>query len=262
MDMARDIGWPPDAPADFADSFGAQITLAPADAGVMYYRGKIYKDWDITQICQQYGVCSINDKMWRTWRSDGSQSNQAIINFYSNWHHSGSDGRVTTENAGSNSPCAMWTNLPYPFHRWNTEEWLYRRSSSANVSDGVLRFAMNNTVHAEMLGCVNLTSSDTVGPTDFGIYEDFANVPNISPRPVGWWTYFKDVYIDNTWARVLIGDSNNPIYATQTEIQLPVTWSDTSITIEANRGEFANFSGKYVFVYNAQNQLVGSAQIP
>lgn len=261
MDMARDIGWPPDAPADFADTFGAQITLAPADAGVMYYRGKVYKDWDIEQICQQYGVCSINDKMWRTWREGANQP----INFYSNWHHAGNggrDGRVTTENSGDNSPCSMWSNLPYPFHQWNTEEWLYRRSSGENVSDGALRFSINNVVHADMLNCVNLTSADSIGPTDFGIYEDFANVPNISPRPMGWWTYFKDVYIDNTWARVLVGDAINPDDATQTEIQLPVTWSNTSITIEANRGAFDSFSGKYVFVYNAQNQLVGSAQIP
>lgn len=182
---------------------------------------------------------------------------------YSNWHHNPlDDGRVTTENAGNVAPCAQWTDRPYPFRQWNTDEWWYRRSSGANASDGALRFVMNNVIHAEMLACVNLTSADPIGSTDFGIYEDFANVPNINPRPVGWWTYFKDVYIDNTWARVVVADNATYASATSTEIQIPVTWSDTGITIEVNQGAFANFTGKYVFVFNSQNQVVGFTQIP
>ena len=60
--------------------------------------------------------------------------------------------------------------------------------------------------------------------------------------------YYDDIYIDNSWARVEIGD--NAVYANcaHREIQPAATWSDTSITGTFNRGSFNNGDTVYFFV--------------
>jgi len=62
--------------------------------------------------------------------------------------------------------------------------------------------------------------------------------------------YIDDVYIDNTYARVEVG--NSAVYATAThrETQIPTVWADGSISVTLNRGSFPNFSGLYLFVVN------------
>jgi hypothetical protein len=61
-------------------------------------------------------------------------------------------------------------------------------------------------------------------------------------------TWIDDAYIANSMARVEIG--NNSIWAncTHREIQIPSTWSDSSITVTVNRGSFKNGDSAYLFV--------------
>jgi len=81
-------------------------------------------------------------------------------------------------------------------------------------------------------------------------------------------TYWDDVYLDTTQARVEIGDA--PIYANarHREIQVPTSWSATSIGIVLNRGAFAGVTGQYLFVIDASGRasagylLGGSAPPP
>jgi hypothetical protein len=60
--------------------------------------------------------------------------------------------------------------------------------------------------------------------------------------------YVDDVYIDDTWQRVEIGDNATYSSCTHREIQIPTAWSDTSITATLNQGSFENGSTGYVFV--------------
>lgn len=64
--------------------------------------------------------------------------------------------------------------------------------------------------------------------------------------------YFDDVYIDNSWKRVEVGD--NAIYAncTHREIQPAITWSDTGITGTFNQGSFETGDTVYVFVVDEE----------
>lgn len=59
---------------------------------------------------------------------------------------------------------------------------------------------------------------------------------------------WESVYVDNSWARVEVG--NNAVYAACTlrETQAPTAWSDTSVTVRVNRGQFPSLAGAWVFV--------------
>lgn len=64
---------------------------------------------------------------------------------------------------------------------------------------------------------------------------------------------YDDIYIDNTFQRVEIGD--NAVYAncTHREIQPPTAWAGGAISATLNRGTFSPGDTAYVFVVDADN---------
>ena len=65
------------------------------------------------------------------------------------------------------------------------------------------------------------------------------------------WRYFDDVYIDTTLQRVVLANNSVLANATIVEVQIPVTWSDGSITATVNLGKFTQGTSAYLFVVDA-----------
>ncbi|MEW6517600.1 MAG: T9SS type A sorting domain-containing protein [candidate division FCPU426 bacterium] len=66
--------------------------------------------------------------------------------------------------------------------------------------------------------------------------------------------YFDDLYVDNTFSRVVLADNPDYDLATVIEPQIPSAWSDGSVTIRVNAGKLADNQQAYVFVFDAANQ--------
>ncbi len=246
FNLRRDIGFPPDSPSDFADSNGFQIRL-PLPPDRLYMRGKHYLDFD------PVAAGGMNHKMWRA-IPDALEGGR--INWYANWHHvAGGDGRIGVESAAEQA----WNDLIYPINRINIEEWVYLRSSP-DIRDGRLALRINNQNFGDINPCLNRTATDT-GITTFGMYDDLTNVPN-GPTTPEWWVYYRDLYYDDTYARVMVGNAATYNACTILEPQIPVAWSDTQITVVPNAGQFESLAGKWVYVFNANNQVVHTQQIP
>ena len=61
--------------------------------------------------------------------------------------------------------------------------------------------------------------------------------------------YFDDVFIQiGSWARVEIGDASTWANCTHREVQLPTSWSDTSISFTLQQGSFSSGQTVYLFV--------------
>jgi hypothetical protein len=69
-----------------------------------------------------------------------------------------------------------------------------------------------------------------------------------SGRAIGA-NYFDDIYLDNSWARVVIGDASTYNNCTTRETQIPRAWSPNSIAINVNLGAFSN-TAAYLYVVN------------
>jgi hypothetical protein len=67
--------------------------------------------------------------------------------------------------------------------------------------------------------------------------------------------YWDDVYIDNSWARIVIGDKPQYHDCTHREIQLPTTWSDTNISFRVNLGSFTSNDSLFLFVIDDNNTI-------
>lgn len=74
-------------------------------------------------------------------------------------------------------------------------------------------------------------------------------------------TYYDDIYIDNSWQSVWIGNNATWANCTQREIQLPTAWADDEITVTLNRGAFADLSGQYLFVVDASGNVSAGYQL-
>ena len=60
--------------------------------------------------------------------------------------------------------------------------------------------------------------------------------------------YFDDIYVDNTWARVIIGNASSFSSCTQRELQRASAWADGSVSITVNRGGFSESASAYLYV--------------
>lgn len=60
--------------------------------------------------------------------------------------------------------------------------------------------------------------------------------------------YNDDVYLDDTWARVFIGDNITYDNCKFIELQKPVSWTTSSISIVVNTGQFTNGEQAFLFV--------------
>jgi hypothetical protein len=72
-----------------------------------------------------------------------------------------------------------------------------------------------------------------------------------------------DVYLDTTWARVMLADQPTWAASTHREIQIPQSWSSdgSSIGIVVNQGTFASGSTAYLYVIDASGAISNGKQI-
>lgn len=67
--------------------------------------------------------------------------------------------------------------------------------------------------------------------------------------------YFTDMYIDNTFARVMIGNTSSFALCTLREIQLPSVWMDNAITIKVNADAFTDNSNAFLYVVDSDGNV-------
>ena len=73
--------------------------------------------------------------------------------------------------------------------------------------------------------------------------------------------FFDDIYVDNSWRAIYIGNNANWDNVTHWEIQLPTAWSATSITATLNAGTFTSDSTTYLFVIDSDGTASSGYQI-
>jgi hypothetical protein len=89
-------------------------------------------------------------------------------------------------------------------------------------------------------------------PYIIGLYDSWG--PSDAPVD-NMYAYYSDVYVDNGWSRVELG--NAPTYAgsTQREMLIPASWSDRSITARVAQGAFTEGDKAYIYVVDASGKV-------
>lgn len=134
----------------------------------------------------------------------------------------------------------------WPKGRWNHLQVEYKGSSSPGVADGWVRWYINGQLqHTQDNLITRLNDPSGCYPLVLGLHNAHGDAS--SDRDDFW---MDDLYVDTTLARVEIG--NAPVYqdCTHREVQIPTSWSNGQITIEANEGSL-NSGPRYLFVIDA-----------
>lgn len=159
------------------------------------------------------------------------------------------DGRLQRQ-SGGHSTCGFAGSRTSgggnmaPTQAWLREEY-YVTHSTPGVEDGVTKVWINGNLELDRPAMTRGGSCSIAKWKEIVAYTFLAGT---CVAPSGAYVYMDDIYMDKTWARVMIGDK--PIFsmAKHREVQIPKTWSDNSITITVNPGSFVNGDSAYLFV--------------
>lgn len=218
---------------------------------------------------RKYGTSSnfldnvTNYKFFRLWPYPRTMIDVVMgyYNFRTPWSPSGGEIAYTVEGTG------MTTETGTHFFNsggvWHTEEFAAYQGT-LDQTDGILKYWKNGQIVTNVL----IKGRTTASPGEWQdlFIENYQthtilNDPHDGhdKPPANEMVYLGDVYVDNTWARVMIG--NNAVFdnCTRRDIQLPIAWSNTSITISFNQGSFNNGTTVYLFVVDS-NGIVSSGK--
>jgi len=186
---------------------------------------------------------SQNWKIWRMW-PEGEN--------YPNIYMSSSNGRVYVENVGEES--GFWGNLNVQSMDWLNEE-IFFQASSMNIKDGVAWFRCNGMDMARGSVMTRSIKAPAYMSRNYPVHAVVANPDRWSPpwNP-GNRVWVDEVYVDDSWSRVMISDKPLRKEGRKWEIFVPTAWNRGEIEVTVNAGIFRPGDVAYVFVFDSENQ--------
>ena len=150
------------------------------------------------------------------------------------------NGRTQWWGAAVNPMSGVWTKVEQEI-KWT------------NQNDGYIKLWENGVLRVNYAGPTDKYPG-TTRTEGIGGYARMSGQPNN-------WRYFADVYLDYSRARVIIGNAPTFTTSTRREVQIPTSWSDSSITLSVNLGAFSDGQQAYLYVVNS-NGLVNEVGRP
>ncbi len=210
----------------------------------------------------QYWFKLGDDWNWGTTGTAGGSANLANIKFFRMWSSgSATDNWVTATEGWSNDAIykssgpinesgwfANGYQQDWTIGRWHLLQVEYKDSSQRDLRDGSVKMWMDGKL---ILDDNTLLTRSTAGSAD----GEF-----MRPYGIGFFNswgdgstddnhfYIDDCYIDNTWARVELGDASTLAACTHREIQPTTAWSASQVNVTLNGGSFVPGNQAYLFV--------------
>lgn len=134
-------------------------------------------------------------------------------------------------------------------------EWhhlqVWAQASDSGVANGKLRVWLDGVLRATSDAYLTVTNNtgnwDHMRVGYYHAHDEIAGLCDASPGDA--FVYWDNVYVDNTPARIEIGNAATYAACTHREIQIPSDWSATSITATVNAGTLTG--SNYLFVIRA-----------
>jgi hypothetical protein len=260
FDEASDPGCAGEDGAHYSSSFGIANVPSPG-LPVIYMDGWIY-----------YSAASPESRNVKIIRVHTAFNGTPNL-FVAFWCLNNSDGMIvgeTSPNSGKYYDDCNMHGCPFsePWHgtSWWMGAWrhvqLYLVQSSPNTHDGTIKLWTDGVLDPNATNWMNRTTSTYWNTAFFGNYVGHGTDGVCPQASTGnTFIYWDDAYVDTTLAHVEIGNASTYNACTQREIQLPTSWSNTSIQFTANQGAFADFNNKYVYVVDRFGGVSNGRQI-
>jgi len=218
---------------------GPNVLNINSDRWYAYF--KRYYEFDIVQ---DQGPKGFNLKMNRMWPAESGGDPPFGNNIFVNYQ--GRDGlesgRTTAERTSVEGTHWWGGKYPYVSGQWITEEIIYQ-TSTIDAQNGIFHYIRDGV----SIGKDRLWRMRTTERPNRYEHFQFDQVSNgTGPGPL--WVFYDDIYLDDTWARVLLCDSSLLSMCERREIQIPITWNDSQIEVLVNLGDL-NSAAQSLFLY-------------
>ncbi|MCW5851662.1 MAG: hypothetical protein KIT87_16435 [Anaerolineae bacterium] len=145
---------------------------------------------------------------------------------------------------------------PMSASEWEYWEIILKKSSCPGCDDGEMVWKVNNRVILDWWEAWNVLrpnydtcQSSGEWDSDNNDFHGEANVGvSFTADVAGGSIDSDDIYFDHSLARVMIGNAATYSASTNFEMQVPLSWSTTTITTQLNRGQYTNVTGKWLYV--------------
>lgn len=232
------------------------------ESGYFAYTAKTAPKWFV-----QYWLKLASNWHWGTTYQDGadySTSNLKLLRFtpaspssYSNVMYSadvpkaGNNVLRSTESTGANTYLARIQDV-LTLDVWHCLQCEYGENSGVDAADGHSLVWIDGAAYDVATNVATNLSADGDAknkcPGDIGLYSAWLVPGHDAPN---MYASYADLYVDESWARVELGDSATYGSCTHREIQPITAWSDTSISITVNLGSFETGATVYPHVTHA-----------
>lgn len=207
----------------------------------MYLFRKTKRNFNVTD--------DLNWKVWRVWGAG-----LTLPDFYLQT----GNGNMSVEGIGVSG----WMNTTIgrgPTNNYFTEEIVMKSNSDLNKSDAMFSFIVNGKEAGRFpytdysTKTLQLKSQSYQNPMNFNFPVHGVKANITFPSNYLYWA--DDVYLDNTWARVMIGNSSTWDGCTQKEPQIPSAWNSTNVAVTVNTGAFSTGQTVYLYVIDANGSV-------
>lgn len=145
---------------------------------------------------------------------------------------------------------------------WHSVQVEYGENSAVGATNGVFRVWVNGRPILNLTNVLTNDSSDgswvEKRPYVIGFYDSWS--PS-DAAVANMYAYYSDIYVDNAWSRVELGNASSYGTCTRRETQRPTAWSNGSITFTVTQGGFLNGQVAYLYVVDASGR-VNAAGLP
>ena len=199
--------------------------------------GKLYVSFYIKYIGNPGG-----GKIWRWYFGNNSAKDDLYVALTeSNSLHSHSE---------ATSDAVDYWGYTAPKSEWHRYEFIMEY-------DGGGKGSMRGYVDGKFLNEeTNYFSNASWSPSGHGVQWGFMSEPYDDGRQ--W--HFDDLYVDYTQARVEIGNNASWSSCTVKEIQIPLSWGTSSISVQPNNGAFNSGNKAYLFVVDENGNVSNNGQ--
>ena len=219
---------------------------APSKTWYAQYWFKLGSNWSWGTTTDGKGHGNLaNVKFFRMW-SPGSTNENFVIAYH------GFAGSALYANENISDGVYFWSTFArdVTLNTWHLLEFEYQ-DSDVNAGNGVIRVWLDGSQKLSLTNMITRkASSDYKRPFIVGFYDSW-NDSSASNAEF----YIDDIYIDNTWSRVVIGDKAIFSQCSRREIQIPTQWSSNSISINVNQGSFNSGDTVYLFVVDSNGNV-------
>lgn len=249
-----------------------EYTAGNAKSGKVQAPGTVSPKW----FCQFWVKVSTNWD-WGTSSFDGTDKFLSNIKIFRLWNPGSTtqnvymqyDGiinqfKLVPENTGDTDKF-FFSNARTRFTAgtWHLLQMEYGENSSFSAADGVFRFWFDGSTITNRTNIITRTSgaNTTDGVNNKRPYViGFENEWNCTENGGGGQdascdepNHFSmdEIYLDTTWSRVELGNAATYNACTHREIQIPTSWSDTSVSFVTNVGSFSGGDTVYLYIVDS-----------